>query len=398
MKVSRQTHASLRTRCSAARLTLVWTLAGLLLAACSKQPAPTSNSETKPSGSLAAESPSALGSRTQGPGAAATAPTPAARGALRIAYSDWPGWVAWEIGIQKGWFKDEGVDVDFKWFEYVPSMEAFSAGKVDAVTMSNGDALVTGSSGAKSVGILINDYSNGNDMVVAKPGVKSVAALKGQKVGVEVGFLSHLLLINALKSAGMTDQDVELVNVPTDQTPQVLKAGEVSAIVAWQPNSGQALKEVPGSRAIFTSANVPGLIYDLLYVSPKSLSERRAEWVAVTKVWFRIADFLKKPENLDEASRIMAARVGLTSDQYKVLMGGTHFLDLEGNREHFRKGDSLMSLYRSSQVVDAFQLANKIYKAPVAYEQYLDPSLVDELASTLGSRAGEPSAATVVAK
>src|SRR5215475_13108504 len=101
--------------------------------------------------------------------------------ALRIAYSDWPGWVAWEVGIQKGWFKEEGVDVDFKWFEYVPSMEAFSADKVDAVTMTNGDALVTGSSGAKSVGILINDYSNGNDMVVAQPNIKNVAALKGKK-------------------------------------------------------------------------------------------------------------------------------------------------------------------------------------------------------------------------
>src|SRR4051812_40508878 len=57
---------------------------------------------------------------------------------LRIAYSDWPGWVAWEIALQKGWFQAEGVRVDFKWFEYVPSMEAFSAGQVDAVTMTNG--------------------------------------------------------------------------------------------------------------------------------------------------------------------------------------------------------------------------------------------------------------------
>lgn len=31
---------------------------------------------------------------------------------LKIAYSDWPGWVAWEIAIQKGWFKEEGVPVD----------------------------------------------------------------------------------------------------------------------------------------------------------------------------------------------------------------------------------------------------------------------------------------------
>ena len=50
---------------------------------------------------------------------------------LRVAYSDWPGWVAFEVGIQKGWFKEEGVDVQFSWFDYLPSMDAFSAGKVD---------------------------------------------------------------------------------------------------------------------------------------------------------------------------------------------------------------------------------------------------------------------------
>ena len=301
---------------------------------------------------------------------------------LRIAYSDWPGWVAWEVGIQKGWFKEEGVDVEFKWFEYVPSMEAFSADKVDAVTMTNGDALVTGSSGAKSVGILINDYSNGNDMVVAQPNIKSLAELKGKKIGVEVGFLSHLLLINALASVGLTDRDVELVNVPTDQTPQTLKAGEVSAIVAWQPNSGQALKEVPGAKPVFTSANVPGLIFDLLYVSPKSLKERRGEWLKVVKVWFRIGEYLKDPSHSDEAAKIMSARVGMSADPYKALMGGTFFLDAKGNVEHFKKSDSLMSVYGSSKVVDKFQLDNKIYKAPVAYEQYLDPSLVEEVAAT----------------
>ena len=66
---------------------------------------------------------------------------------LKIGYSDWPGWVAWEIAIQKGWFKEEGVDVEFKWFDYVPSMDAYVAGNVDAVTMTNGDALVTGATG-----------------------------------------------------------------------------------------------------------------------------------------------------------------------------------------------------------------------------------------------------------
>jgi NitT/TauT family transport system substrate-binding protein len=45
---------------------------------------------------------------------------------LKIAYSDWPGWVAWEVAIQKGWIKQAGVDAEFLWFEYGPSMAAGS--------------------------------------------------------------------------------------------------------------------------------------------------------------------------------------------------------------------------------------------------------------------------------
>jgi NitT/TauT family transport system substrate-binding protein len=338
-----------------------------LFGACKKSDAP-KDETTAPAATVTA-APAATPAKPKGP-------------PLKIAYSDWPGWVAWDIGIQKNWFKQEGVDVEFIWFEYVPSMEAFTAGKVDAVAMTNGDALVTGSSGAPSVAILINDYSNGNDMVVARPGIKSVAELKGKKVGVEVGFVSHLLLVNALKSAGLTQDDIKIVNVPTDQTPQTLKSGKVDAIVAWQPNSGQALKEVAGSTAIFTSANVPGLIYDVLSVSPKSLAERREDWLKVARVWFKIADFIKDEQNIDEAAKIMAARVDLAPEEYKKLMGGTHFLDLKGNLKHFAKGDGLESIYGSSKIVDDFQTANKVYKAPVKFESFLNPSLVAELGKT----------------
>ncbi len=191
---------------------------------------------------------------------------------LKIGYSDWPGWVAWEVAIEKDWFKKAGVDVEFEWFDYVASMDAFAAGKLDAVPMTNGDTLFTGASGGKGVMILINDYSNGNDMIVARPGIKSVSELKGKKVGVEIGFVGHLLLLNALEKSGLTESDVTLVNVPTNETPQVLASGDVDAIVAWQPNSGQALKQVPGSTAVYSSADEPGLIYDVLAVSPTSLA------------------------------------------------------------------------------------------------------------------------------
>ena len=52
---------------------------------------------------------------------------------LKIAYSDWPGWVAWEIAIKKDWFKEEGVDVQVLWYDYVASMEAYVAGNMEVV-------------------------------------------------------------------------------------------------------------------------------------------------------------------------------------------------------------------------------------------------------------------------
>ena len=60
--------------------------------------------------------------------------------ALKIGYSDWPGFTIFEIAKQKGWFKDAGLDVDLVWFDYLPSLDAFAAGKVDAVTAVATDA------------------------------------------------------------------------------------------------------------------------------------------------------------------------------------------------------------------------------------------------------------------
>lgn len=300
--------------------------------------------------------------------------TPAAE-PLKIAYSDWPGWVAWDIAIQKGWFAEAGVPVSFVWMDYVASMDAYVAGQVDAVCMTNGDALVTGAKGKRGVGILINDYSNGNDMLVAKPGIADVAALKGKKIGVELGFVGHLLTLKALESAGLKEADVTMVNVPTNDTPTALASGDLDAITAWQPNSGMALKQVPGSKALFSSANVPGLIYDLLCVSPESLSARRSDWQKVVGVWYRIVTYLQDDKNMDEAMGILSARVGLTALQYESFYHGTKILSLVEAKAAWADAEGLTSVYGSSRVVDAFNVAQGVYSETQPVSLYLDPSL-----------------------
>ncbi len=302
---------------------------------------------------------------------------------IKIAYSDWPGWVAWEVAIQKGWLKEAGVDAEFLWFEYGPSMEAFTAGKVDAVMVTNGDALVTGANGAKNVIIMLTDYSNGNDQIVAKPGIKSIKDLKGKKIGLEVGLVEHLMLLNALKKAGLAESDVEIVNTPTNQTPQVLASGQVDAIAAWQPNAGQALAALAGSKAIYTSADEPGLIYDTITVSPQSLAQNRAAWVKLVSVWNKTLAYINDPATKVDALKIMAARTGSTPADYAAFIGGTHFLSLFDGAKIISSTDKgFGSLVGSSSVANDFNVKNSVYKEAQDVSSYVDAKLTAEAIAT----------------
>jgi NitT/TauT family transport system substrate-binding protein len=302
---------------------------------------------------------------------AAQAETP-----LRIGFSDWPGWTGWQIAIDKGWFKQAGVDVDMQWFDYSASLDAFSAGKLDGDFVANGDGLAIGGSGAKNELIMLTDYSSGNDMIVAKPGITSIKQLAGQKVGIEVGLVEHLLLEHALAANGMALSSVTLVNTPTNNTPQVLGSGSVAAIGAWQPIDDQAMLQLPGSRPIYTSALAPGLIFDGLAVSPESLKEHPAEWKKVIKVWYRVLAYINDPATHADALKIMSARDGVDPKTYQHFFKGTHLLSRAEAEQAFVKSDDLTSIYGSDKNADAFNVRNAVYKTPQDIDDYINDALM----------------------
>lgn len=298
---------------------------------------------------------------------------------LKVAYSDWPGFTLIEVAKQKGWFKEAGIEVELLWFDYLPSMDAFAAGKVDAVTAVAADMLVTGANGGKSKYICLLDYSDGNDMIIGKPGINSLKDLKGKKVGIEVTLVEHLLLLHGLKANGMKQADLELVGTATNDTPQTLASGKVDAVGAWYPVSGQALKQVPGSKPIYTSADAKGLIYDVLAVSPVSLAKRKADWEKYVQIYYKCVDYILDPKTQDDAIAIMAAKVGASAEDYKKNIPGTHFLTLKEAKAAYKKGDGLDSLYGSLAISNKFALDNKVYKDSQKAEAYVAPGIVNAM-------------------
>lgn len=313
-------------------------------------------------------------------GAGLAAPSSASADTLHIGYSDWPGWVAWQVAIDKGWIKDAGVDAKFEWFDYSASMDAFSAGKLDADMVTNGDALVMGGNGAKSIMIMLTDYSNGNDIIVGKPGTKSLADLKGKKVGIEVGLVEHLLLVDGLQKMKIPEDSVTLVNAKTNETPQVLSSGSVAAIGAWQPIAGEAMKGDPGAHPLYTSAQQPGLIYDVIAVKPESYAAHKADWTKLVGVWDKVVKYIADPKTQPDALKIMAARTGVTPEAYGKFLHGTKLLTMAEGKKVYVDKPGFGSLYGSSQNADAFNVKFKIYKDPQDVKSYIDPTITDALA------------------
>ena len=196
-------------------------------------------------------------------------------------------------------------------------------------------------------------------------------------MGVEVGLLEQMLLEHALQANGMSLDSVQLVNTVTNSTPQVLASGAVAAIGLWQPIADQARLAVPGSRAIYTSAQAPGLIYDGLAVSPQSLAARPQDWAKVIKVWYRILAYINDPKTHADALKIMAARDGVSPQIYQRYVKGTHLLSLAEAKAAFVPGPGLNSVYGSDENSNAFNVRNKVYKTPQDVKLYINGSLID---------------------
>ncbi len=112
----------------------------------------------------------------------------------------------------------------------------------------------------------------------------------------------------------------------------------------------------------------------MLAASPTSASKRRVEWVKVLKVWDRVVKYINDPKTQPDAVKIMAARSGVSPAEYLPLLKGTFLLDLAAGQKTYAKGTGYASLYGSTKIVDDFNVANAVYKAPEKIESYLDPT------------------------
>lgn len=229
-------------------------------------------------------------------------------GSLKLGHSTWVGYGPFYIARDKGFFKDEGVDVELVIMEDTPiKMGALMAGQLDLVASTVDEFPIYMKPGIGLHYVMAVDNSKGGDGIVATKDITSIEQLKGKKVAFEEGSVSQFFLNALLKDAGMTQNDVEAVNMAATDAGVAFAAGQVDAAVTWEPALSQGAA-APNGHILLTSADKPGLITDVVAATDATLKDKKADVQAFVRAWYKALDFIKT--NPDEANAIMAKGVG----------------------------------------------------------------------------------------
>src|SRR4051794_12236084 len=134
--------------------------------------------------------------------------------------STWYGHAPIWVGIDKGLFKNEGFDVEFRLVQgSVDRVNAIASGNAQFGSIGLVGVLSVMAQGNRSFYWVGNqDQSQGAEGIVGGPNVKTLADLKGKKLGMQFGGSSELVDYFLLKQAGLDIyKDVQLVNIQQSQ-------------------------------------------------------------------------------------------------------------------------------------------------------------------------------------
>jgi NitT/TauT family transport system substrate-binding protein len=242
---------------------------------------------------------------------------------VNIGWSIYVGWMPWDYadaqGILKKWGDTYNVELKLMpKMDYIASIEAYVAGKLDACVMTNMEALdMPCASGIKSTALIIGDYSNGNDAILTRDGI-SLENIKGQSIYLVELSVSHYLLDRFLQTGGMKEKDVKIVNTSdSDIAPIFISNSDAKAVITWNPLVMEIMK-TPGITKIFDSSKIPGEILDLLIVRTDLLEKNPNVGKALVGAWYEVMAIMsKRGQTSEQALSHMADEAACSVIEYK---------------------------------------------------------------------------------
>lgn len=277
------------------------------------------------------------------------------------------------------YFKNNGANLEFTYFPvYSDAITAFNTGNVDMIcyAIAEGVAPVVNGVDCKVIGVF--DTSNGLDGIAGVEGIESMEDFKGKTIATEIGSVDHMLLQQALIKNGMSEDDVNVINMSAGDAVAAMASGTIQGVSSWEPQLSMAAEY--GS-IVYSTKDDPDLIADVFLIHSEVLDAQYDNAKAFVKTWFECAEeYQSNPKKFSEK----AAEYGnISEEEFNDMMAVTRLLSLEDNEAAFTVGEGdnkyLNVLLRT---VGDFLYEGELITANITDEQItdmLDGRIITEL-------------------
>lgn len=298
---------------------------------------------------------------------------------IKIGTSPWTTNMFLYLAQDKGFFKKAGLNVQIVNFPVASdSYNAFSSQKLDVVTIASPDTIAPFSKGVDFKTIIVDDKSTGADGIVAKKGINSIKDLKGKKIATELYSVDHMYLLSMLDKAGLTKNDVQIVNMSTQDSSSAFISGKVDAAAIYDPFLSKAVSNGQGT-ILSNSKDQPNLITDSIIASGDMIKNRPQDVQKIVDTWFETVKYWQ--DNKDDAETIMAKHLGVSKKEFREMMEELHINNADDVIKLFTKSnnDSYYG-YTTKKMAGFLKDAKVIDKIPDV-DKMIDSSFVKKYKS-----------------
>lgn len=247
---------------------------------------------------------------------------------IKVALSAFQDVNSIHVGIEKGFFAEENIEVQIQNTDWPGANELLVGGHVDLATSSDSDVILQNTSGQETTfafpifyfagGGLMYDPNkhadwktydellpgHGNDVLATMKTV--LEQTKGAKVGVSAGGGEYATFIEMLSVSGLNAEDFVIVDLAQEELPPALLSGSIDIMISGIPQ--RLAVQQQGYATLIDQTALPSTISHAGFAASRSWIDANLDLASrIQKVFFKTLDYIEK--NPDETFPIISAKL-----------------------------------------------------------------------------------------
>ncbi len=238
------------------------------------------------------------------------------------------------VAKAKGYFKEEGIEIDLKPVSRGGvAIEALAGGSVQFAESSHTAFFSAVSKGLPlhGVGIVSRGYFGRLIAANKHAGLKTLEDFKGMRVGTQVGTGMHMIIQMLLEKKGLKGEDLGISNVRVRDMPAAMVSGDTfDAVIGWDPGMERIVQAGHGKEILSTGdfMKLAGITYPfILSTTEENLNANAGAVQGVVNAYAKAHKFIR--ENPDGALKVYFEHLKTTGSKLDEATARQMMFDVE---------------------------------------------------------------------